>query len=356
MENYRLISRAVPLVLVLATAACFLLQAAKSVEAPYHAREPSYDGRSLREWLHLLSFKPRIGHMYDDLAPYAGALNTEDHVFGIGAETAEQQLAKRAIRSIGPAAVPFLLEMLGRGGAEARDAVTGFATLGDLGKAALPELQRLLDEPDLAIRYLSIWAIGRIGPAAANAIPALLRDLESSPQPHVPAEALGNIGPAAAEAVPLILEMLSSGNLRWDEPLITALGKLGSKSAIPALLAIAKGADSRGKTRGEYSDHSLERRRHRAVDALGTMGPAAADAVPMLVELLKLQGRGDLIRVYFAERIIQTLGEIGPDAREAIPVLRAIRDQEAASPEHSRQGIGQFAASALARIETESVP
>ena len=52
-----------------------------------------------------------------------------------------------------------------------------------------------------------------------------------------------------------------------------------------------------------------------AITALGNIGPASKPAVPRLVQLLEPEGcsrNGDLI---------QALGEIGPDAKEAVPAM-----------------------------------
>src|SRR5688572_1980020 len=44
---------------------------------------------------------------------------------------------------------------------------------------AVPDLIRLLDDPDLEVRKSAARALGRIGPAAQAAVPALMRSLVS---------------------------------------------------------------------------------------------------------------------------------------------------------------------------------
>jgi hypothetical protein len=99
----------------------------------------------------------------------------------------EQEAAAEALGRIGAAAVPALVqtlqdpdpavrltavEVLGRMGADARDAV--------------PHLVRLLDDPNLAVRKAAARTLGRIGPAAHEAVPALMKSLlEPASQPPV---------------------------------------------------------------------------------------------------------------------------------------------------------------------------
>jgi HEAT repeat protein len=44
-------------------------------------------------------------------------------------------------------------------------------------KDAVPQLVRLLDDPDPAVRKAAARTLGRIGPAAQEAVPALMKSL-----------------------------------------------------------------------------------------------------------------------------------------------------------------------------------
>ena len=56
--------------------------------------------------------------------------------------------------------------------------------MGPDAKEAVPDLILLLDDEDEAIRKLAARALGRIGPDAASAVPALMRTLlETQPAP-----------------------------------------------------------------------------------------------------------------------------------------------------------------------------
>jgi HEAT repeat protein len=301
----------------------------------YHAEEPSYEGKSLRTWMRQRQGQPGAGNMYRLFDP------------DFDRETGEQQAATAAIRAIGSAAIPYLLELLSREPLESQTAPEGFAALGEIAKAAVPDLLRLLDEPRDIFQYgLIIRSIGGIGPAARNAIPALLQELRLSPYPTAAGEALGNIGPTASEAVPIIIAKLSKGDIPYDLPLVEALGKIPSKEAVPVLLAIAQERDSWKKK--DESGFGAEMRRHRAVDALGKIGPEAEAAVPGLVGLLKSFRTGGMAGYYFSERVIRALGSIGPGAWEAVPMLREL------AKESDQPRVSQAVAVALSKIGTRA--
>ena len=304
------------------------------LETVFHAEEPSFEGKSLRAWLRLCLPQTTFGKMQDGLRP------------GADDDTPTQQHAKEVVRNIGLAALPFLMELIERGGLDAHFGRQGFAVLGDLAKSALPDLLHLVREnesDDIIQRSSIIWSIGHIGPAAESAIPILLEELREGRFRTVAVEALGDIGPAAATAGPILVENLSSGDLPYDLPVIIALGKVRSEKAVPMLVAIAKGTDDLRKKHDELGFVS-DKRKHLAVEALGRIG--ARDAVPELIEILKEQAPGSLSRIYFSERIIQALGSIGPKAHESIPVLREIAGRSKKQSE-----LSQSAALALAKIQ-----
>ena len=97
--------------------------------------------------------------------------------------------------------------------------------------------------------------MGRIGPTAKEAVPALIIALEDESWRVRPraAQALGEIGSAAKEAVPALITALKDRLVR--DSAVFALGKIGA-AAIPALHAAARdgihGAESALKEiRGE---------------------------------------------------------------------------------------------------------
>jgi HEAT repeat protein len=98
-----------------------------------------------------------------------------------------------------------------RGDVEACAIVT-LGRLGPNAKAAIPALIRRLQDPDadLSHRCLAAEALGRMGPAGKVAVPNLVRVLKDDDNDPVvqayAAEALGNIGGDAKDALPLLKE------------------------------------------------------------------------------------------------------------------------------------------------------
>jgi HEAT repeat protein len=132
-------------------------------------------------------------------------------------------------------------------------------------------------------------------------------------------KALAQIGPDAAIAVPKLIGIMSS-----EEPLgglqeqaiatLTAIGRAASE-AVPKLIEIA--AEDHANARGW------------CIWAFESFGPAAASAVPLLIDILLRRVRVDPDPFYVG-MAAGALGEIG--AIEALPALLQVL-QEAEEPE-----------------------
>jgi hypothetical protein len=110
-------------------------------------------------------------------------------------------------------------------------------------EAILPTLIDGLRSEDVAHKVYSAYACRSLGPAAAQAVPALtvlLKDENSAVVQHA-IQALGSIGPAATPATPLLIELLNVGpdslviDIAHAWAAATALGAIGDQKAIPAL-------------------------------------------------------------------------------------------------------------------------
>ena len=124
-----------------------------------------------------------------------------------------------AIRQIGTNAIPFLLVRLQ--GHDSR-----LHTL--LDKIGIPgvHLTSASDRNDQAA-----YGFYALGPAAARAVPDLMRIMQKGPDENARADAeasLGFIGPRAAMAVPLLLKNVTSTNERIRTFAILALGRVHS--------------------------------------------------------------------------------------------------------------------------------
>ena len=175
------------------------------------------------------------------------------------------------------------------------------------------------------------WALSYFGPEAKKTVPDLVDYLRMAGDVrHEPGtvRALGRIGPAAAPAIPILIPgYLAEGcNLAKMGTFLEgnggmpgiALAGIGAP-AVPALIDVLTGPNTE--------------MRACAALTLSEIGPAAKAAVPALVRALRAEERlldnaeADALRRY----AIIALGRIGPDAKSAVPALNALLDRELAS-------------------------
>jgi HEAT repeat protein len=131
-------------------------------------------------------------------------------------------------------------------------------------------LEAALHSDDVYVRGFAAWRLGNFREEARGAVPALAVALERPDTYVVVSAALARIGPAATEAIPALVSELSSpdGGRRWRAA--RTLGRIGpgAADAVPALVA-ALGDPSEGV-------------RLRAARALGRIGPDARSAAAAL--------------------------------------------------------------------------
>jgi HEAT repeat protein len=171
------------------------------------------------------------------------------------------QMAIRSLGDLGPAAepaLPALIEVARGSSLELRQ--TAVRALGDIGAKAeglRPKLVLVfiafLKEKDVELRTEAAFALGKMGPGAKEAVPALretlqVRDVgDSKLARHIRLNILWTLeqmGPAAANAVPELIAVLDNASLSNEEhrSAATVLGKIGpqAKTAVPALTRATK--------------------------------------------------------------------------------------------------------------------
>ena len=182
------------------------------------------------------------------------------------------------------------------------------------------------ESPDCGPPAYAAELLGRIGPEARQAVPALIEAVKA-PDPVLCAcavEALGKIGPDAKQAIPAIVERLGdhrrakallephrwtyAGRLEVGIRAWTALGKMGPDAAVALIPALSHG------------DKDI---RQRAALALKYLGSDATPALEALVA--SLRDKDEEVRRYAAGAI----GEMGSSAQPALPMLLKAADDPA---------------------------
>jgi HEAT repeat protein len=167
--------------------------------------------------------------------------------------------------------------------------------------------QQRLQDADPKTRVRAAVELGRLGPEAKDAVPALTKSLEDADPTVAAASAmsLARIGEAAHGSIPNIAALLPNEQVTTFRAPVwfvagSALGDMG-EVALPQVLNALEGEDEKAKLGGAA--------------AVVRLGPKAREAVPALTKLLaspELQTK---------DVAILALGAVGPEAASAVPAL-----------------------------------
>jgi HEAT repeat protein len=134
--------------------------------------------------------------------------------------------AAAALICLGTNAIPSLVDAMDDGNPAIR-AAAGQALCGLAGGALSTKdtariFGRAIKDSDAEVRVYAAFALARIGPAASNSVPALIRALESPQNGHAPgtlffvhagaASALAAIGRPATPAIPVLTRLLPAAD------------------------------------------------------------------------------------------------------------------------------------------------
>jgi HEAT repeat protein len=210
-------------------------------------REPVYDGETLSYWME------------------------HYHRASAGSLMLVNPSAREAVRTAGTNALPYLIQWMKRPARGSGDvncpswALHGFEVLGPEAKPAIPELVDLLGKcgnyPDLAL--------AAIGPDAVPAITNVLATNRNFRAHFAACGALSCMGANAESAVPCLVGCLKRPYPGVAARALAAVGHNRPGEIIPALVEALERS-------GGYEAVEM-------ADALGSFGPAAADAVPALL-------------------------------------------------------------------------
>lgn len=205
-------------------------------------------------------------------------------------------------------------------------------------KAFVPVLIRALEDRSADVRAAAVEALASLGPEAKPAALALVGLLDDDalytrlapdvggltmhgwqfPVRELVPEALGKIGPGARAALPALLEFMRTPDhvgLQLDAAVAVRRIDPQNEEPISFLVAMLE--------RNEPGEDLEYRGVTDAAETLAELGPLAAPAVSALA--VRLEHKDDHVRWSAAG----ALGEIGPAAKEALPALiRVMRDDE----------------------------
>jgi HEAT repeat protein len=221
-----------------------------------------------------------------------------------------------AVNKIGGPALPALREGLkDKSGNVRRFAAAALSHNAAWAGGSVPELFAALRDRDSSVRCDAVNALAGVKPRPKGYLPALLERLkdEDSRVRNAAMANVGNLGPAARAAVPALIDIFDNDTppLRVSALQALTLIKPEAKDILPALTRAVQ-EPKRG-----VEIH--------AVLALAELGPAAAGAVPVLTAALVRHLRERDLNG--AQEILNALGRMGPAAREALPLLRQLDSQ-----------------------------
>jgi HEAT repeat protein len=246
---------------------------------------------------------PNARFRAQDLDPMTGQVPGTPPVSGRTKDTrAEQQYWMiEALGRLAPnsamvrESVAVLLEVLKP--EESDVSTAALAALGKFGPAAAPAVPVLLRTLRQAIAnrklWLAVWCAATLSrvapdtPSSREALTFLVGYLKVAPANGLlrfkTAEALGEFGPAAAEAVPSLIQLLTRGPLPGRIPAAKALGRIapGTPQDHRAIAALAESLVTSPDFQGTAE----------VIEALVRFGPKAAVAIPRLKELERATNR-----------------------------------------------------------------
>lgn len=226
-----------------------------------------------------------------------------------------------------------LMVQVGRGRHEAKrgQAATALGRYGPKAKMAIPALVNALKDWKTNVACAAAHSLGKVGVHSKPAVKGLLRALTKGRTVDVrkaAAQGLGMIGPNATAALPSLLRALENDDAGLRREAAQAVGKLGPKAKKHAPARLSKLLEDPNKRVRVAAAISLirlgDRRpelvqalikavkksnrfvlptRHAACEALGELGPAAASAVTVLAEcVLEEQARVNAALPYAEQR------------------------------------------------------
>jgi HEAT repeat protein len=278
------------------------------------------------------------------LGPYAADAVPELRKALTSDDLSLRETAVETVIAIGPpakAAVPELAKMLGMQLIHPNHylpIIAAVAAIGPDAREAAPALLKLLDEKDTTLRLAVLDALGRIEAGGPEVLTRLTTIVQRDPFNVVRTgaiRALGRMGPAAKDAAPALQGLVDGKVPEQRIGAAAALARIGVDPKQHAAIVIKALADPAVSAR---------HLRLTAIDAAALLGPAGADAVPELIELLRDRStvtRNEKQQV--RERAALALSHLGEAAKPAVPAIAGLLDD-------GEPGVRYTAIESLARL------
>jgi len=206
-------------------------------------------------------------------------------------------------------------------------AAESLGRMGPAAEEAVPELIQVLGEENDSLRSTAVTALAAIGTGAVPALVAAL-DHQGPAVRSGAADALGSIGAGSTEAIPALINLLGDRDYEISHRAASALGRIGA-AAVPALLQVAAKEDGRVTGMAETAFSYLN---------------AGPNLIHELARLLGNNGEKSGVRAFAAK----ALGRMQEKARDAAPDLaRALADENSEVRSAARWALGRIGPAAV---------
>ena len=190
----------------------------------------------------------------------------------------------------------------------------------------MPALRTMLANQDIDARLLAAEAIARIDPVHCDDAIRVLSDVVSGKMVDGRRNVvilLGRIGPSARTAIPALLDFMRSSETPRD-----AADAASAALKIDPIAAPEAVERFRSAILGEMGDDGDD-----WLDRLRYLGRAAKPLMPALIEALA--SKQEAIR----DAAISAIADLGPHAKDTLPALRALEKTAAKKPERLAEAI-----------------
>jgi HEAT repeat protein len=263
------------------------------------------------------------------------------------------------------AAVPKLIQLLGTDQENLTRVCELLGKIGPKAKEAVPALRKALQSLEVSVVASAAKALWLIDKQSDDAIAALERFLQRGnlTDGEIICDTIGTIGPAAAPLTKYVVKLLKSGDWDVQWAAADALGVMAPNDAETlGVLVDFLGHDSNlvaGSSAEALAHNGVKavpalieatrsgsaRQREYAADALGRMGPAAKDAVEPLKKLLKSEHRPCQVWSAIALAKIDGSADVVPVLIEAL-----LEDESVSTRRQAAVALGKIGVKAKAAI------